>query len=59
MEEKDNTEKLYDIILKLKEGNEKERKLARKCIGMLSDDTTTESYNNRLEIVSELLKDYI
>ena len=54
MEEKDR-EEIYKRILELEDGNEKERSLAFKCDGILSNDSTLESYEDRLNIVKQLL----
>ena len=58
MEKSYDVEKLYDKIMELKEGNNKDRDIAFKCIGILSNESTNESYESRIEIVSKLIENY-
>jgi hypothetical protein len=57
MERKFNEEELYDKLIELKKGTTKERKLAFKCLGILSHETTTESYENRLKMVNDMINE--
>ncbi len=51
-------EEINDEIMNLNKGDENDRKIAFKCIGILSNESTTESFESRLEIVSKIIEDY-
>ena len=53
--EKLSKEEIYKKLSELENGTLKERKLAFKCIGILANESTTESYENRLKRVEELI----
>ena len=55
----DREEKIYDEIMKLKEGNESDRSLAFECSGILGNELTLEPFESRLEIVEEMINDYL
>lgn len=49
--ELDKEKRIYQKIDKLKEGNKEDKLLAIECIGILSNELTEESFENRLNIV--------
>lgn len=53
---KDKEEKIYAAIMNLKKGNDSDKSLAFECIGILGNESTEESFENRLNIVEELIK---
>lgn len=55
----DREEKVYELLIKLKNGNESERTLAFECTGILGNELTSEPFENRLEMVEEMLKEYL
>lgn len=59
MDKNYNKEKeIYDKLMILEEGDQKERSLAFDCEAILSDETTTESLENRLSIIENMIKEY-
>ena len=45
-----------DISRELKEGNERDKIIAFKCIGILSNESTSETLEKKLEIVNKMLE---
>ncbi|MBQ6285626.1 MAG: hypothetical protein IJK67_04880 [Bacilli bacterium] len=59
MDKNYNKEKeIYDKLMILEEGDQKERSLAFDCEAILSDETTTESLESRLSIIENMIKEY-
>ena len=56
---KDNEEKIYDEIMKLQKGSDSDRSLAFECIGILGNESTDEKFENRLNMVQELIKKHL
>ena len=56
---KDNEEKIYDEIMKLQKGSDSDRSLAFECIGILGNESTEEKFENRLNMVQELIKKHL
>jgi len=52
----DKEELIYNKIIELKKGTPQDKTLAFECIGILGNESTTESLEKRLEIVEELIK---
>ena len=52
-------ERVYNQIMELEEGNERERLLAFDCMGILGNEFTDESYENRLNIVENLIHEHV
>ena len=51
-------QEIYNEIIELNKGNENDRKIAFKCEGILSNESTCESIESRLSIVSIIIRDY-
>ena len=52
---KDKEDRIYDQIMKLKKGNNTDKSLAFDCIGILGNESTNEPFENRLNIVENLI----
>jgi len=50
---------IYNKIMELKNGNEKDQFLAFKCIGILSNESSKEPLQNRLKIIESLIENHI
>lgn len=56
---KEKEDKIYNKIMELKKGDEKDRLVAFKCIGILSNESTSASLDEKLDIVSEIIEKHI
>ncbi len=55
---KDKEKRIYDQLMKYKKGTYDEKKLAFKCIGILGNESTSESFEKRLNTVDNLINNY-
>ena len=55
---KNKIEKIDNELKILKKGDPYAKFLAFDCIGILGNESTTESYENRLKIVEDRIKEY-
>lgn len=59
MKNKEEDKKIiFDEIDRLKIGNKEERLFAFECIGILGNESTTESYENRIRIVKRKIEEF-
>lgn len=59
--EEDYEKKIKQItekLLELEEGDNKAQSLAFECLGILSNELTSESYESRLQIVEKMIEEY-
>ncbi len=52
---KDREEKIYNALVNLKKGSDSDKSLAFECLGILGNESTKESYDNRMKIVEEMI----
>lgn len=55
---KKREEIIYNEIIKLKKGTRSDRDIAFECIGILGNESTTEPFLNRLNIVEKKIINY-
>ena len=51
--------RIYSAIRELKIGDDSDRILARKCMGILGNDSTEEPFEGKLDIIEEMIEDHL
>ena len=60
MDQKANKEdEIYEKIMKLKDGDNTDKLLAFDCIGILGNESSGESLENRLNIIEKMIKEHL
>ena len=52
-------EDIYKKLFDLREGNDKDKEVAFECLGILSNESSKEPFDNRLNIVKKLINEHV
>ncbi len=57
MEKEDRAKDIYQMLRDLKNGSEEDKKLAFKCMGILSNESSSLSLDKRLDMVIDIINE--